>query len=111
VLTFHDVFLVVWKATLRTNYNLSTVDLGVKAFTFSVTSNLKTRKQIQSVRHQERSIRKSVFEELNDHLILILDQAPSSLEIGLDHLLDQRIEIDLALPPEKTLCLCRVTQQ
>lgn len=39
---------------------------------------------------------------------MILDEALSGLEIGLDHLLDERIEINLALPPKETLSLGRV---
>jgi len=44
-------------------------------------------------------------------LISILDEALSGLEISLDHFLDERIEVDLALPPKKTLGLGGVTPQ
>jgi len=54
---------------------------------------------------------KSIFEWPNSDLILILDEALSSLEIGLNHLLDKSVKVDLALPPEKAFGLGGVAQQ
>jgi len=54
---------------------------------------------------------KSVFEWPNSGLILILDETLSNLEIGLDHLLDESVKVDLALPPKKALSLGGVTQE
>ena len=47
----------------------------------------------------------------NVNLILILDEALGGLEVCLNHLLDERVEVDLTLPPEKALGLGGVTQQ
>lgn len=52
-----------------------------------------------------------VYFRPNDHLILVLDEALGGLEICLNHLLDERIEINLAFPSEKALCLGGVSQQ
>ena len=32
---------------------------------------------------------------------MVLDEAPGSLQVGLDHLLNKAVEIDLALPPQE----------
>ena len=38
-------------------------------------------------------------------LVLVLDEGLAGLEVRLDHLLDQGVEVDLALPAENALCL------
>jgi len=55
--------------------------------------------------------RESAFGRPNVNLILILDKALGGLEVCLNHFLDERVEVDLALPPEKALGLGGVTQQ
>ena len=44
-------------------------------------------------------------------LVLILDEAPGSFEICNDHLFDERVKVDLALPSQDTLCLGRIAEQ
>jgi hypothetical protein len=44
-------------------------------------------------------------------LVLVLDEASCSLEVGLDHLLDEAVEVYLALPSENAFSLGGVTMQ
>lgn len=44
-------------------------------------------------------------------LVLVLHEGLGRLEIGLYHLLDQRVEVDLALPAKQTLSLLGVPMQ
>jgi len=44
-------------------------------------------------------------------LILVLNEALSGLEIGLDHFPDEAVEVNLAFPTKKALGLGGITQQ
>ena len=45
------------------------------------------------------------------HSVLILDEVARRLEVLADHLPHQRVEVDLALPPEQLLRLCGVAEE
>ena len=45
------------------------------------------------------------------YLVLVLDERLGRCDVRLDHLLDERVEVDLALPAEHALCLRGVAEQ
>lgn len=44
-------------------------------------------------------------------LVLVLDKAAGGLEIGVDHLADERVKVNFALPAEHALCFGGVSEQ
>ena len=48
---------------------------------------------------------------MNRSLVLVLDEAPCSLEVGRHHFLDQAVEVDLALPAQNLLGFCGVSEK
>lgn len=85
----------------------------IKVIPFSIELQLKQRqKQTQTRRNvqcQKRSIHEFVFGWPSRYLILILDEALSGLEIGLNHLLNKGIEVNFALPSKNALGLCWIS--
>ena len=49
--------------------------------------------------------------QYNFRSVLVLYERFCRLEIGLDHLLHQRVKVHLALPSKDTLSFCRVTEK
>ena len=45
------------------------------------------------------------------HSVLVLDGVLRRLQIRENHLLHERVEVDLALPPEQLLRLCGVAEE
>lgn len=51
------------------------------------------------------------MKNLGSCLVLVLDQRLCGLEVGRDHLLDERIKVDLALPAKELLSLRWVAEE
>lgn len=47
----------------------------------------------------------------NEDLVLIFDEGAGSLQVGFNHLRDEGVEVDLALPAQNTFGLSRVSKE